>query len=150
MIDYDYKFKTQKYQNSWRCIQTHTFENMELYFRKQFSTQRLLSNFRKTFNIAPITLKNSTEDKHYRYKLLAIYLLTKYSKESFENIAIEFKISIETVILIFSNNTYQMTFNDEIKLFFKQLEEDYLYDRKSTLALQERLEIAISRQSNVE
>ena len=145
MIDYDYKFKTQKYQNSWRCIQIHTFENMELYFRKQFSMQKLLSNFRKVFHIAPITLKNSTEDKYYRYKLLAIYLLTKYSKESFENIAIEFKISIKTVILIFSNNRYQMTFDDEIKLFFKHLEDDYLYDRKSTLALQERLEMVILR-----
>lgn len=137
MIFYDYTFKTEKYQNSWRCILSNTYENMELYYRKQMSMKQLLSTFRKAFRIPPITIKNSEEDKYYKYKLLAIYLLTKYSKEEFEHIAKEFNISILTVNLIFVNNTYMTTFQDDIKSFFKQLEEGYLLERKTSLAFSE-------------
>lgn len=115
---HNYRFQTQEYQNSWRCIQTHTFENMELYFRKQLSMQRLLSNFKKVFQITPVTLKNSTQDQYYKHKLLAIYLLSKYSKETFNEIAIEFKTSADIVLLISSNDTYRASFLTDIKLFF--------------------------------
>ncbi len=134
---YNYQFKTQEYNNSWRCITTHTFENMELYYRKQFSMNRLLSYFKKAFHIAPITLKDSQKNEHYEKKMLAIYLLGKYSKESSQTIAEEFYISIETVKLIITNSAYKTNFQDEIKLFFKQFEDDYLADRKSSLAFQE-------------
>jgi len=150
MLFYDYEFETKKYQNMWRCITTNTFENMELYHRKQFSMNRLLSNFKKAFKIAPITLKNSIDSTYYKHKLLAIYLLTKYSSEEFETIAKEFNISVDTVMLIDANKTYAITFQDEIKLFFKQFENDYLMGKKSSLAFNESIELSISRQSNVE
>jgi len=150
MMFYDYEFETEKYQNAWRCISNNTFQSMELYYRKQFSMPRLLSYFKKTFKIAPITLKKSTDDKLYKYKLLGIYLLTKYSNTEFEVIAKEFNTSLETINLISSNNTYVTTFQDDIKLFFKQFEDDFLIDRKSSLAFKESVELAISRQSNVE
>jgi len=136
---YNYRFQTEEYNNSWRCITTHTFENMELCFRKQFSMTRLLSHFKKAFHIAPITLKNSQEDKHYEKKMLAIYLLCKYSEESFETIAGEFHISVDTVEMIATNNTYKINFENDIKLFFKQFEADYLEGRKSSLAFSESL-----------
>jgi len=132
---YDYEFKSEKTQNSWRCLLSHTFENMELYYRKQFSMTGLLSYFKKSFGIAPITLKNSNENKIYKHRLLAIHLLTKYSKEDFTTIAKEFHISEDTVKLIFANNTYKQVFQDDVKLFFKQFEEDYLIERKSSLCL---------------
>jgi len=138
---YDYRFKTEKYNNSWRCITTHTYENMELYFRKQFSMNRLLSSFKKAFHIATVTLKNSTEDKYYEKKILAIYLLCKYSKESFEVIAKEFITSLETVKLISTNSIFQTSFQEDIKLFFKQFEDDYLEDRKSVLAFRETISL---------
>ena len=106
--------------------------------------------FKKAFRIAPITLKKSTDDKLYKYKLLGIYLLTKYSNTEFEVIAKEFNTSLETIYLISSNNTYMTSFQDDIKLFFKQFEDDFLIDRKSSLAFKESVELAISRQSNVE
>ena len=143
ILYHDYEFQTEYFQNAWRCIRTHTFENMELYLRKQLSMQQLLSNFKKAFQIAPVTVKNLDNDEGYKYKFLAIYLLTHYSKERFEDIAIEFKISKETVCLIFSNNTYRTTMIEDIKLFFKQLEEDYLYARKASLSLQEKVSMDI-------
>jgi len=143
---YDYRFETEEYNNTWRCITTHTFENMELYFRKQFSMNRLLSHFTKAFHIAPITLKNSKEDKHYEKKMLAIYLLCKYSKESFEMIAKEFHISVDTVEMIATNNTFKINFENDINLFFKQFEDDYLEDKKSALAFKEDV---FSRNSKV-
>ena len=145
----DYRFQTEEYNNRWRCITTHTFENMELYYRKQFSINRLLSYFKKAFHIAPITLKNSQEDKHYEKKILAIYLLGKYSKESSQTIAKEFHISIETVELIFTNSAYKTNFQDEIKLFFKQFEDDYLEDRKNYLVFIENIQLELSRLSNI-
>ena len=150
MVFYDYKFKSEEYQNSWRCIINKPFENMELYYRKQFSMQRLLGYFKKAFGITPITIKTTKADKHYRSKLLAIYLLTKYSEEDFEVIANEFNISLETVNLIYTNNSYKINFQEDIKLFFKQFEDDYLMDRKQSLALQEIVAFPLSRQSNVE
>jgi hypothetical protein len=140
MMYHDYKFKSEEFQNSWRCLTTHTFENMELYFRKQFSMTRLLSHFKKSFGIAPITLKNSTNDDMYKNRFLAIYLLTKYSKEDFTTIAKEFHISEDTVKLIFANDTYKQVFQDDVKLFFKQFEEDYLIERKSSLAFNENMQ----------
>ena len=142
---HDYRFQTEEYNNTWRCITTYTFENMELYFRKQFSMNRLLSHFTKAFHIAPITLKDSQKNEHYEKKMLAIYLLGKYSKESSQTIAEEFYISIETVELIFTNSAYKTNFQDKIKLFFKQFEADYLADRKSSLAFQD--EILVSHMS---
>lgn len=130
---WEYEFKTQEYQNSWRCLTNNTFENMELYYRKQLTMQQILIYFRKAFGIAPITLKESNKDKHYKHKLLALYLLTKYSKETFAVIASEFKISLDTVFLINSNNLYKKAFHDEIKLFFKQFEDNYLLQRKASL-----------------
>ena len=144
-IYYDYQFKTEEFNNSWRCIKTHTFENMELYYRKQFSMNRVLSYFKKAFYIAPITLKNSQKDEHYEKKMLAIYLLGKYSKESSQTIAEEFHISIETVELIFTNSAYKTNFQNEIKLFFKQFEDDYLEERKSSLAFREEIFIQSSQ-----
>ena len=138
---YDYKFKGVEYQNSWRCILNNTFKNMELYYRKQSSMRALLSSFRKAFHIAPITLKNSVNDTTYKYKLLAIYLLTKYSKEDFTVIATEFNINVDTVNLIYSNTTYQTVFQDDIKLFFKQFEDEYLGSRKQSLVQEETIEL---------
>ena len=150
MMLYDYEFEGVECQNTWRCISNNTFQNIELYYRKQFSMPRLLSYFKKAFKIAPITLKRSTDDKLYKYKLLGIYLLTKYSNTEFEVIAKEFNTSFETINLISSNKTYMTTFQDDIKLFFKQFEDDFLMDRKSSLAFKESVELAVSRQSNVE
>ena len=144
-IYYDYQFKTEEFNNSWRCIKTHTFENMELYYRKQFSMNRVLSYFKKAFHIAPITLKNSQEDKYYEKKMLGIYLLSKYSKESSEMIAEAFHTSVEIVALISANSAYETSFQNEIKLFFKQFEDDYLEDRKSSLAFREEILIQSSK-----
>ena len=130
---YDYEFKSKEYQDNWESILNNRFESMELYYRKQFSMQKLLSYFKIAFEITAITLKKNTDDNLYRYKLLAIYLLSKYSNEDFEVIAKEFNISLITVNLIDGNNTYSLVFKDEIKLF----EDDYLIEKKESLALKE-------------
>jgi len=143
MIFYDYEFKSEEFQNAWRCITSNTFKNMELHYRKQFSMSRLLSYFRKAFKVAPITLKNSIDNKHYTKKLLAIYLLIKYSNEKYEVIAEEFHISLDTVILISSNTLYKTTFQDEIKLFFKQFEDTYFENQKTLLALRETIKLDV-------
>ena len=84
---WEYEFKTQEYQNIWRCLTSNIFESMELYYRKQLTIQQVLIYFRKAFGITPTTLKKSNKDKHYKHKLLVLYLLTKYSKEEFAVIA---------------------------------------------------------------
>lgn len=137
MLYHDYEFKSVEFQNTWRCLVNNTFENMELYYRKQFSMQGLLCYYKKAFGITPLKIKNSNDNKYYRSKILAIYLLTKYSDEDFEIIATEFNISIETVNLIHTNNIYKMNFQDDMKLFFKHFEDEYLTSRKSSLAWQE-------------
>lgn len=139
MMYYDYEFQSVDNQNRWDCIINNTFENMQLYYRKQLSMLSLLIYFKKAFKITPITLKNSIDDKYYRYKILAIYLLTKYSNEDFEDVAKEFHISLETVYLIASNSAYAKTFQNDIKLFFKQFEDDFLVSQKSSLAFAEKL-----------
>ena len=117
---------------------------MELYYRKQLSIRSVLSHFKKAFNIAPITLKTSKKDEHYRYKLLALYLLSKYSDAKFEDIASEFKTSVKTVNLISSTELYVFIFQKDIKFYFKSFEVDFLEDRKSSLAFQESIMQKIS------
>jgi len=141
MMYYDYEFKTKEYQDRWECLRTHTFENMELYYRKQLSIRSVLSHFRKAFKIAPITLKTSKKSEHYRYKLLALYLLSKYSDAKFEDIASEFKTSIKTVNLISSTELYVFTFQKDIRFYFKSFEVYFLEERKSSLAFQESITI---------
>ncbi len=141
MMFYNYKFKTEVYRIQWSSVSSNTFEHMELYYRKQLSLFRVMSLFRKAFHIAPATVKNSQDATLYRYKILAIYLLTKYSKESFETIAKEFHISVDTVRLINSNSIYAKTFLDEMREFFKQFEDDFLESQKSSLAFMEKIEL---------
>jgi len=143
-------FKSEEYQNSWRCIMCNTFENMELYYRKQFYMQDLVCYFEEAFSIPWKALTVDRIDSLYEEKLLAIYLLTKYSKEDFKIIADEFNISLETVNSIYTNNTFKTTFMNDVKLFFKQLESDYLNKKQSSLEWKEFYEIPLSRQSNVE
>ena len=141
MIFYDYVFKTTKFQQKWNNIISYTFENMELYYRKQLSMQRLLSYFRRAFHITPTTIKRSNDEKLFSKKLLAIYLLTKYSNESFEDIAKEFYISLETLEFIAKNRALSSLYIDDIRLFFKQFEEDYIYEMKALLAFEEKLSL---------
>ena len=144
MIYYNYEFKTKKYQERWKCLTTHTFENIELYYRKQLSMRSVLSHFRKAFKIAPITLKTSKNDKYYRDKLLALYLLSKYSNAKFEEIASEFNISVKTVESISSTELYVLTFQKDIRFYFKSFEVDFLEEKKSSLAFQESIMQKIS------
>lgn len=99
--------------------------------------RQLLSYFRQAFHIAPITLKTSKEKKHSKKKRLVIYLLSKYSKENFDTIASEFHLFTEDVQRFSLNNKAQVVFEQEIKLFFKQFEDDYLLAIKRFLAMQE-------------
>ena len=145
MINYDYQFKTQKYQSKWRDILENTFTHIECDYRKNkdLLISGVLSRFKKVFGITPKTLKDSTDNALYRYKMLAIYLLVKYSKESFETIAREFHITVETVEEIDSNEMYFKLFEEEIKKYFNSFKEDYLLNLRSVLAFEEQAEIII-------
>jgi len=139
MLYHDYNFKIKEYQDIWNSILENRFESMELYFRKQFSIQRLLSYFKKAFGITPITIKNSIKDEHKRYRILAIYLLVKYSKEDFKYTAEQFHIALDVVENINLDKKYRLIFEKDIKLFFKQFEEDYILEQKSSLAFRESM-----------
>jgi len=139
MLYHDYNFKTKEYQDIWNSILENRFESMELYFRKQFSMQRLLSYFKKAFGITPVTIKNSTKNEHKRYRILAIYLLIKYSKEDFKYIAEQFHMALNDVENISLDKKYRLIFEKDIKLFFKQFEEDYILEQKSSLAFRESM-----------
>jgi hypothetical protein len=146
MMYANYRFKNVENQKIWQCIYQNTFESMELYYRKQFNMRQLLSNFRKAFHIAPVTLKNSQKQEHLRLQNLAIYLLTKYSKESHTTISKEFKVSMETVNQLSSDNKYQRIFQDDIKMFFKNFEDSYLLERKSSMAFSEEMLIIFDKE----
>ena len=139
MMYYKYEFQTTQKQQQWDCILSHTFENMELYYRKQFSMQRLLSHFRRAFHVTPAALKDSLNEHLYDKKLLAIYLLTKYSEEDFEFIADEFNISLDIVDFINEHHFFASIYEDNIRVFFKQFEEDYLINQKNKLAFIEKV-----------
>lgn len=143
------KFRTEEYQNSWRCITCNTFENMELYYRRFFSIKEVLNYFETVFDLHIEVLFDSSIEDFDEDKLLLIYLLTKYSKEDFQVIANKFNISLDTVKLIDGNDIFKIVFQDNIQLFFKQFESDYLADKKQSLQWKEFLEVPLSRQSNV-
>ena len=103
----------------------------------EFYRDFLLSYFKKAFGITPVTIKNSITDEHKRYRILAIYLLVKYSKENFKYIAEQFHIALDVVENINLDKKNRLIFEKDIKLFFKELEENFLYDRRSTLAFSE-------------
>lgn len=136
-ICYNQNLKSQTSQDMWKVIMAHKFETMELYYRKQFSMGRVLSIFRKAFKVAPITLKNAkSDDKNYAKKLFVLYLLTKYSKNSFEEIATEFHISVNDLTQIASKK-FDI---EDIKLFFKSFENEYLEDVRSSLYMKDLLD----------
>lgn len=134
------ELKTQEQKDRWNYILEHRFESMELYYRNVLSMSKLLSIFRRVFKVAPITIKNSKEDdKYYNKKLFAIYLLTKYSKSLTEDIAKEFHMSSDIVANIAIDNTYKKDLIEDIKLFFKGFEGEYLEQIKSELLFKEFL-----------
>jgi len=139
MLFHDYAFKTDEYQCRWRCIRSYTFENMELFYRKQLSIQSVLIRFKKTFGITPQTIKKRTDRSICRRKLLAIYLLAKYSKADFSIIAETMHVEEKMVERLYRDKRYEKSFREATKRFFRQFEEDFITMRRCQLAMAERL-----------
>jgi len=65
-----------------------------------------------------------------------------------EEIAKEFHTSIHNVHLIASSKRYITSNQEQIKWFFKQIEDDYLEERKSSFAFFESIEIKFNIECN--
>jgi len=68
---------------------------------------------------------------------VAIYLVVKYSKEAFSNIAEDFRVSVDAVKMIGSHTTYIQEFEEDEKKFLQELEDDFLAIQKRIYALEE-------------
>ena len=68
---------------------------------------------------------------------MAIYLVVKYSKEAFSNIAEDFRVSVDAVKMIGSHTTYIQEFEEDEKKFLQELEDDFLAIQKRIYALEE-------------
>ncbi len=54
---------------------------MQKYYKNRMSLNGILSIFKKVFHITPITLKTDLSENKRYLRILAIYLLLKYSSE---------------------------------------------------------------------
>ena len=81
LIYYNYEFKSSKYQELWKDELENTISNMQKYYKNRMSLNGILSIFKKVFHITPITLKTDLSENKRYLRILAIYLLLKYSSE---------------------------------------------------------------------
>ena len=81
LIYYNYEFKSSKYQELWKDELENTISNMQKYYKNRMSLNGILSRFKKVFHITPITLKTDLSENKRYLRILAIYLLLKYSSE---------------------------------------------------------------------
>ena len=81
LMYYDYEFKSLKYQELWKNELEDTISNMQKYYKNRMSLNGILSRFKKVFHITPITLKTDLSENKRYLRILAIYLLLKYSFE---------------------------------------------------------------------
>ena len=89
LIYYNYEFKSSKYQELWKDELENTISNMQKYYKNRMSLNGILSIFKKVFHITPITLKTDLSENKRYLRILAIYLLLKYSSEK-NKIILEF------------------------------------------------------------
>ena len=138
-IYHDYKFKSPKYKNFWEDELQNTIQNMQIQYKNRLSINRVLSIFKKVFHVIPITLKTDKSPEMGYLRTLVLYILVQYSSESKEKIAKEFQINpneLEDFDKIESINIEMLS---GTKIFFEYFKEDYLIERKSTLAFQEEM-----------
>jgi hypothetical protein len=138
----DYKFKSSKYQELWKRELENTIPNMQKYYKNRMTLDAILSRFKKVFHITPITLKTDLYENKGYLRTLAIYLLLEYSFEEKEKIALEFQINPNELVQFGNIN---IDFKNDIKAFFEYFKNDYLIERKSTLAFQEDISLNIHK-----
>lgn len=93
LIYYNYEFKSSKYQELWKDELENSISNMQKYYKNCMSLNAILSIFKKVFHITPIILKTDLSENKRYLRILAIYLLLKYSCEKKDKIALEFQIN---------------------------------------------------------
>jgi len=129
----DYVFQTDEYKKRWQSLLDNRFKYMKQHYKNKLPDVRIMILFRRAFSITPKAIKEASDSPVSREKLVAIYLMVKYSKEPFSNIAEDFHVSVDTVTMIGRQKTYE---EDEQK-FLQELEDGFLATQKRNYALEE-------------
>jgi hypothetical protein len=95
----------------------------------------ILSHFKHCFNITPIALKNPKLFQYKDLRLLALYILCHYSKDSWEKTALDFNISIGELTKIAEYEDMPQRYSKEFDLFFKEIFTSYVVSAVSTIKI---------------
>jgi hypothetical protein len=91
MIYYNYKVKTNKYQQLWSDELKNINENIKFIYQDRSDLQIILSNFRKVFKITPAKIKTlKAEDENIK---LIVLIALKYTSITTDTLIAELNIN---------------------------------------------------------
>ena len=133
----DYAFQTDEYKKRWQSVLDNRFEYMKQHYKNKLPDVRIMILFRRAFSITPKAIKEASVSPTPREKLLAIYLVVKYSALPLLSIAEDFHVSVDTVKKIGGDKAYIQKFEEDEQKFLQDLEDDFLALQKRDYALEE-------------
>jgi hypothetical protein len=133
MIYYNYKVKTNKYQQLWSDELKNINENIKFIYQDRSDLQIILSNFRKVFKITPAKIKTlKAEDENIK---LIVLIALKYTSITTDTLIAELNINKNDIDNVLK---YDSTiFSKKVDEFFEPLKDDYLANKKAILTMQE-------------
>jgi hypothetical protein len=133
MIYYNYKVKTNKYQQLWSDELKNINENIKFIYQDRSDLQIILSNFRKVFKITPAKIKTlKAEDENVK---LIVLIALKYTSITTDTLIAELNINKNDIDNVLK---YDSTiFSKKVDEFFEPLKDDYLANKKAILTMQE-------------
>ena len=133
MINHNYKFKTNKYQQLWSDELKNIDENIKFIYCDRTDFQVILSNFRKVFKITPAKIKTLKADDE-NIKLIVLIAL-KYTSVTTDSLEAELNINKNDIDVILKCDS--TIFSKKVDEFFEPLKDDYLANKRAVLSMQE-------------
>lgn len=122
----NYEFKSKENANEFKNFIANVDINIREYYRNFFVLNKLLVIFKKVYKITPIALRTEVDSRTKHLRKLAIYLLSKYSKASVDEISDYFNVSTKFINSIIMDVSFEKIHEAEINLFFKHLKDGYI------------------------
>ena len=131
------KLQSAELQKLWLQIN----ENKTAYILSNYKTTHLgiLSHFRRTFGVAPVTLRTKTSERAKYLYPLALYLLANNTEGEKSIIADDFGVTPDELLSFCNNASIKIKYRFELKEFFDPLMSPFFHNLYANLVLTETL-----------
>ncbi len=115
--------KKRSLEEQWDFIK----ENIDVIYKitKDFCKKNddllhVLLSIKRIFDVTPISLKVSSKTKHRYYRELTLFILVHYANASFDEIAKEFRVTVDELEKYKNKDYYEEKYKSELENYFEE------------------------------